>query len=1557
MVVFKPLGCNCHGHSAEGSLDGGSLVKKLVKRAKDLGRPAISLTDHGQMSSLAILWEEAKKAGIMPIHGIEIYLDSPWDEKKVLKNGLVEPTTRHMTVLFKTQKAYEYFCKLTPIAHERAIIRFGDLKPIITIDELKAIGDDICLGSGCFGSAVAKTLMNSGPEAAEKVYQEVRDIVKPGCFFVEIMPHILDSTWVRPQVDYATKTILKNGFFKPNDLDDCGLPIDFQKPVNEFMVQMGLKYKDKIVISEDSHLSERNDKAIQDLRLGDNWRFSCAYSMEPTDVWAAAIKKQMPHITDKMIEEWVDNSYELIENFKDYTFLTSRERVLLPTMESVYGIEFKDKSTKQQLKELIQKHKRYPTDPEKARIYSERLKMEIDVLTNNGYDFLPYFFTVEDACTSLREMGYFTAPRGSAASSIILYLLGISIVDPIEWNLPFSRFMNAGRIKGGSLPDIDLDVSIKEDCMKYLKDRYGSERVASISTSLTMKLKLSIRDVERQFFKKVRPETEEMLKMMPMITSGVDDELWLNGYEDETTGEHVKGYLELEEPGSVKLRQYIENEPEIWDTVIRCLAIPKSRGKHASGVIITPGPLADYMPMTLVSEELVTAYSMKPVEYIGAIKFDFLGLKTLESLAYSFKALKKEKNITVPWECPPHDDKVFSEIINNGKHTGLFQIGGKSILPYLKKAPPKTVGDISNLIALCRPGALDAPAPDGSNSTAADFYVDVVNGTKKPYYIHPSLEPILKETHSILCVAENTEVITMDGIKLIKDVLINDKVKTEDGSFQRVLFNWNKGKQKTLKIRANNGKEIQCTPEHRFLTNVGWIEAKDLNIKKHLIKMDWEFDKKEDIGTDKDWLIGLLLADGDLCAQTPSIACTTKEQAEVVIEVAKNVFKLESPYVKYAGRCWYAVLRHREKNGSFARDFERNPAKQEIIKLGLLRKDCYSKFVPNNATLKMIVGFIEGDGCLFNKTIRIKNKQMADKIYETLCAYRIECSYFESKEALGTVNTIRWSDVKNKIYSLLKFKKNRTFQDTVCVPRERLAEYYNNFNDHYTHLNFKNRKELTWGIVRSSMAETIDTSERWGKITKISEGEEIAVRDLSVENIHSYVSNGFISHNCYQEQLMSIVKAILDLDDMQADDWRRAVGKKDKKLMDKLCGDLKQGAIAKGWTEEQSNKLLSTIIASSRYSFNKSHAISYAYIGYIEAWWKLHYPEYYWLGKLTAFQDKTDKMLTYMEEARRFILQPCIIRSHPYEWKTENGLIRAPLSTLKGVGSDAAVKAQEVIKAGLETGWETELEQSGNLHFRWGQALLAVANSKQDKKRGFNASTLLNMLYNGTFDIFLEEKSNYKNLPVLAEQVRDVLDSKATGGNVKKGQTVAISGIEDDIMLNIWRSENNAVHVYQFTQLEKVKEELVSSGFVEADVDEDYVMTRAPVWKDKLKQTMSHPQIDVLYNWTEFSKDPEAPYKYMPVFKGGPSTKLCAVVGMITSLNYKLSKNNNTYINLTLNTGIETITNINLFGKVMDMYSEKVKNKMICMVIFKPNRWNSMFTPEVVRIISFFEIV
>lgn len=1181
-----------HGHSAEGSLDGGSLIKKLVKRAVDLGRPSIALTDHGQMIGLATLWEEAKKAGIMPIHGIEVYIQSPWDEPKVLKNGTIEPTTRHMTVLFKTQKAYDYFCKISPLAHQRALIKYGDLKPLITWEELQAIGSEICLGSGCFGSAVAKTLMTKGPEEAEKVYQQVRSVVNPGNFFVEIMPHVLDTSWVRPEINYATKEIIKDGFFKPNDLDECGIPNDLQKPVNIFMYEMAKKYKDIAVLSEDSHISEKNDKPIQDLRLGDNWRFSCAYSMEPTEIWAENLKKQMPFITDKDIEEMVDNSYQLIENFKDYKFLTHKDRVLLPTMESVYGYELKEKSSKQHLKELINKYGKFPKEPEKVKIYAERLRMEIDVLTNNGYDFLPYFFTVEDVCHALRKMGYFASPRGSAASSLILYLLDISIIDPIEWNLPFSRFMNAGRIKGGSMADIDLDISVKEDCINYLYERYGQERVASISTSLTMKLKLSIRDVERQYFKKVRPETEEMLKMM-IIPAGVDDEKWLYGYEDDTTGEYVQGYLEGNEPGAIRLKKYIEEEPEIWDTVIRCLSIPKAKGKHASGVIITPGPISDYMPVTLVNNEILTAYSMKPVENIGAVKFDFLGLKTLEALSHSFKSLKKEKRIDVPWTLPEHDERIFNEIINNNKHAGLFQISGKAVLPYLKKAPPKNVVDISNLIALCRPGALDAPAPDGSPTSAADYYIALAKGQKKPFYIHPSVEPILKETGGVVL---------------------------------------------------------------------------------------------------------------------------------------------------------------------------------------------------------------------------------------------------------------------------------------------------------------------------------------------------------------------------YQEQLMSIVKTILNLDDMQADDWRRAVGKKDKKLMDKLCNELKEGAIKKGWDDIQAAQLIKTIIASSRYSFNKSHAASYGVIAYIEAWWKYHYPEYYWLGKLTAFQDKTEKIIAYLDECRDYILQPCIIRSHPFEWITEKGKIRAPLSTLKGVGSEAALRAQEAVKASLDTGWEAELQEKGHLHYRWGQVLMGLGE-KETGKRGFNASTLLNILYNGTFDIFFEEPTNAVSLPVQAEQIKKALGSKATGGSVRKGQTVSITGIQDNVMLNIWRSENNAVYAYLLSKVDKVKEELIDSGFDEImDEDVNYVFSRDAVWKGEYKDQLDKPRIDVLYNWSELSKEESNIRKYINLERGSKNKRICAVVGVITEVNVKISKNGNEYINLHVNTGTEVINNINLFGKMLDKYTKIAKTKTICMIMFQPNKWNSIYTPEVIGIVPFFEI-
>ena len=1180
--------CMCfHCHSAQASLDGGSSVKALVKRSKELGRKSATLTDHGQMGGLAELYEESVKNGLTPIHGVEAYLMSPWEPPKIYKNGKEEPATCHMTVLFKTQKAYEYFSSLTPIAHDRALIKYGDMKPLITWDELQEIGSEIVLGSGCYGSAVSKALKSGNPELAEQIYQKIRSIVGPESFFVEVMPHILDQKWIRPEYNKVSKEIIKSGMFVPNDLDECGLPIDLQKATNQFMIKMARKYKDPIVISEDAHIAVREHKVVQDVRLGDNWRFSCSYSLESPDVWAEALLKQLPEITSKDIEEWVDNSYKIFEQFNNYTFASSKTRHLLPTMESVYSVS-SDTSSVQQLKKLIVEGGRFPKSSEKIAIYADRLKEEIRVLTQLGYDFLPYIFTVHDVCNAMRERGYLANPRGSGCSSLVLYLIGISIIDPIEWNLPFSRFLNEGRVKGGSFPDIDLDISVREVCLDYLKAKY-EDKMALISTDVAMRLKLTIREVERWMFGKVRTSTEDVLDDMPFVPQGVSDLHFLFGYEDESTGEHVQGFLENGTQAAEKLKKYIETEKEIWEVVLACSGIPKARGVHAGGVVITPVPIQSVIPLTKVNGQLATAYTMKWVEYVGGVKFDFLGVKTLESLSYSFEAIKRNLGIAFEWKQPEHDERVFADIIHQNKISGIFQISGGAVAPFIQKAPPRNVKDLAALIALCRPGALDAPAPDGSVLTAADYYVECANNRKSAYYVHPELEPILSETYGVLV---------------------------------------------------------------------------------------------------------------------------------------------------------------------------------------------------------------------------------------------------------------------------------------------------------------------------------------------------------------------------YQEQLMAIAKLILGLNDQQADDWRRATGKKDKKLMDSLCDDLKQAAIRRGWTEEQAQRLVDTVVASARYSFNKSHSASYGVIAYIEAMIKCYYPAYYWLGKLTVNRGKEEKILAFLTECREYVLQPSVLHSHSHEWIVEGDKIRAPLAMIKGVGVEAAKAVGTFIREHVDI---------SNPDHQWGNFLLSLADSKKAKSRiSFTATTVINLLYAGAFkEILPLQTDSPKNIIIHASQLRDAMNSKSTGGKLKRTQTVSLSMIEDEFTLSLWRAENNPIYSYSVAMMQDIRKMIIEKfSFAEGDCEDNILFTRPIEFKPTdAKNTeggIKTPRMDIIESWSKVIESSESARRYITY--GNEPRILAGVIGIITHVETKLSKNGNPYLSFTLDTGTDKIPGINIFGSSVEKYKEHIKTKKIIMTLMTPKLWNGKYFSDVKRVVPLMEL-
>ena len=794
---FKPMACGFHSHTDEGSLDSGSTVSNKIAYADKLGRIADCVTDHGTMNALCSHWVAAKKAktskSIKSIHGIELYVIDDQRPPKVFKNGNSEPRYYHLTVHFKDVEAYNYFCRLTPVMESRAIVKFGEPKPLVTRQEVEGIAGHITIGSGCLIGMVMKNLLpdeefplHQRLQWAKENYMWMRRVAGKDNFFVEVFPHRIEKNWIKPK--YKGKVKQSEGFFapileknhvhgphcegKPHFKDECGhdtIQIDIQYDANRFVLAMADIYKDPIIISEDNHFADPEEIVVQEIRLGngmEKWKFSNNYCMRDSDEWAANLKSILD-VKDRDIEEWIDNSYKFVELFNNYKMETAKDRILLPNIEMVYG---ESGSTKQKLHELIKKHGRMPSilDP-KYQEYKDRLEMEISVLADNGVaDFLPYVFVIEDAAEYARKNDILCSCRGSAGGSLVCYLLNISVTDPIKYGLQFERFLTLGRIKSGSLPDIDTDWQDRGLVIKYILEKYGS-MAALISTNMLMRVKSSIRDVERFRTGQVSQATNELLiKVKPPASTSDRD--WLFGFTDKTTGAYTPGLLEQNDPIAEEFRQYTESavwtddngkERKIWDEVLKCLATTKTKGVHPGGIVITPGPVHHYMPLITPKEEgmLATAYTMKYVEEVGGVKYDFLGVKTLASLGISMRALRDIKGVNLVWGEFQHDPDVYTKIIHSGKLAGLFQISTPTMRPYVLKIKPTDIMGISNICSLVRPGALDAPSPDPSDPatvSAADYYVMCAQGVKQPYYIHEDLIPILSDSFGMILTQEQT---------------------------------------------------------------------------------------------------------------------------------------------------------------------------------------------------------------------------------------------------------------------------------------------------------------------------------------------------------------------------------------------------------------------------------------------------------------------------------------------------------------------------------------------------------------------------------------------------------------------------------------------------------------------------------------------------------------------------------------------------------------------------------------------------------------------------------
>lgn len=751
MTQFKQL-ANVHQHS-DSSLDGAATVDSLIKRTKELDCPYLALTDHGNMNSLMHLYSSSKKAGIKPILGIELYMQPPFiDEitQEYIQAAGDTPKIRkklremyvHLTVHFKDEWAFEYFSSLTPKMEQRAVVLWGETKPIATLEEVAGAAGHITVCSSCLVGVVQKYLLVDRvtgkvyPERATKSYHLLRDLVGKDDFFVEVFPHEIVKDWVKPTYDKATKQKLTEGYFKPNECTPWFPDGDLQKKANQFVLDLAKQNGDKVVISLDSHFAYPEQQLVQESKLGnglEQWKFSNSYHILTTQEAAKCLKHTLD-VSDRDIEEWVDNSYYWASKFDNFKLKTNEDRWVLPPL---------DLDWMKKLKLAIDRHGRMKWD---NPVYVARLKEEIDLFTNNGkLNLMPYFFTVEDIANFCREAGILMTSRGSAGGSLMLYVLGVSATDPILYGLSLPRFLTLGRINENVLPDVDMDFGRKDEVLDYLRQKY-EDRFAPISIDVMLKIKSSIKDAERSLLGEVRKSTEDMCKKLPTSPQRS------NEYEFVFGGKKDVGIInEYQE-----LKDYSENlaNKNIWDTVVQMLGVQRQKSQHPCGVVIADKPIQEYVPLIRVGkgESLVTGFNPKWVEERGLLKFDVLGVNTLYDIEECLNLVKKRHNKTFnPWDLP-YNAKVFEEF-GRGNTVSVFQFDSATVVPLLKKTKPMSIPELSNITALGRPGTLDALDDDGR--TLAEVYCARAQG-EKVRYIHPDMEQITGNSFGIALYQEQT---------------------------------------------------------------------------------------------------------------------------------------------------------------------------------------------------------------------------------------------------------------------------------------------------------------------------------------------------------------------------------------------------------------------------------------------------------------------------------------------------------------------------------------------------------------------------------------------------------------------------------------------------------------------------------------------------------------------------------------------------------------------------------------------------------------------------------
>jgi DNA polymerase III subunit alpha len=717
-MSFVPL----HIHSDYSLLDGASQLPELIDRAIELEMKAIALTDHGVMYGAIELIKICRIKNIKAIIGNEMY---------IINGDITKQERRpkyHQVVLAKSTKGYKNLVKLTSISHLEGVQGKGIFsRPCINKDLLKQYHEDLIVTSACLGGEIPQAIMSGRPDAARKVAQWYKDVFGDD-YYLEIQDHGLQEDRI----------------------------------VNVEIVKIARELGIKVIATNDSHFISCYDVEAHDallciqtgkLIVEDNrMRYSGNEYLKSAEEMRKLFRD---HLSDDVIEAAVNTTEEIADKVEPYDILGEPRIPNYPIPSGHTSDTFVEEVAWLGLLDKLRCKSRNELEP----VYKERLEYELKMLQKMGFS--AYFLIVWDYIKFARDNKIPVGPgRGSAAGSLVAFAMGITNIDPVHHGLLFERFLNPER---KSMPDIDTDFCIekRDAVIDYVTKKYGKERVAQIITFNRLTSKSVLKDVAR-VLNIPYGEADKMAKLIPVVRGKPTK---LKVMISETTP-------------SPEFKEKYDNEEHVrhWlDMAMRIEGTNKTFGVHAAGVVISAEPLDEIVPLQRNNDgSVITQYYMEDLDSIGLLKMDFLGLRNLTMIQKTIDLIEETQGFTIdPYDITAQERKAHKilakggdvaklpkdventyKLLESGELEGIFQLESSGMKQIVRDLKPSNIEDISSILALYRPGPLDAGL--------IPKFINRKHGREEIDYQHITLEPILDETYGIMVYQEQIMKIAQD---------------------------------------------------------------------------------------------------------------------------------------------------------------------------------------------------------------------------------------------------------------------------------------------------------------------------------------------------------------------------------------------------------------------------------------------------------------------------------------------------------------------------------------------------------------------------------------------------------------------------------------------------------------------------------------------------------------------------------------------------------------------------------------------------------------------------